>query len=896
VRRERGSRLGTCAAALALCLALVAAVVPGGSAAAAAGDVTTEGYNTLRDNWDAAEPALAPSAVTSPSFGRLFSTQLVGAVYAQPLLVAGKVIVTTEQANAYAVNATSGAIEWSRSFGTPVRAATIGCSDLVPYLGSTSTPVIDPATGTIYLTTRLQTGQGLSGAHWYLQALSATTGKEVAGFPVEINGTPANTPGVPFNESFAMQRPGLLLLNGSVYAAFASNCDITPYRGIVAAFNARTGALTSMWSDESGVGTDENSEAGIWQSGAGLVSDAPRRIILASGNGVSPQPAPSNSPPATLSESVMALSVGTGGKLTPTQFFSPSNAPTLDQNDEDLGSGGPIALPGEFFGTTAHPRLVVEIGKDGRVFLLDSEDMGGFRQGPGRSDAVLQKLGPFNGVWGHPAAYGGEGGWVYVLESAGGGFLRALKYGLNGEGVPRLASAGTSSESFGYTSGSPLVTSSGTTPGSAVVWVVYVNGPGGGGAQLRAYAALPTSGTLALLRALPIGSASKFSVATAAAGRVYVGTRNGRLLAFGSSAAAPVQAPPLDAGSVSVGQSRTLTLPLAAAHNLTITGPVTVSGEEAAPATPARTAAHAARGPTPSAGVRRSPGRAPKRRKPRSSGTVRVAAGVFSVQQPPAGTALAAGATLSLQVTFTPAHPGPVVGLLSIPTSAGTETVSISGYGSAPGLLVSPAVLDFGSIETNAGGRSLSFTISNSGERPETITGYGEPGLPYALSGLPPIGTALAPQQAVTASVAFDPASAGSFPSALQVSTDAGAVALPLSGAAVTGVARLAVSRTVDAGTVPLGQSRTVTFDVGNTGTVPLTITRAIAPIGAFSSQVPMPEGIIIPPETFLHQTITFRPTRAGPASGVYRFNSNSGQGPVTVTLTGTGVGSARRR
>ena len=99
----------------------------------------------------------------------------------------------------------------------------------------------------------------------------------------------------------------------------------------------------TMWSDEAGVGTGEDSQAGIWQSGGGLVSDIPGRIILATGNGVSPQPAKAGEPPATLSESVVGLTVEPGGQLKATQFFAPSNAPELDENDEDLGSGGPAA-------------------------------------------------------------------------------------------------------------------------------------------------------------------------------------------------------------------------------------------------------------------------------------------------------------------------------------------------------------------------------------------------------------------------------------------------------------------------------------------------------------------------------------------------------------------------
>ena len=341
-------------AALALLGALAISGLP--AQAGESPGVTTAGYGKLRDDWDASEPALSPSAVRSASFGELFSTKVRGSIYSQPLVYGGDVIVTTEEARAYAVNATTGKIVWERSFGRPFTARTIGCSDLTPDLGSTSTPVIDPSTGIVYLTTRVEEGgSGLAHAHWKLQAVSAASGAEISGYPVSIAGTPSNTPEVPFNERYSQQRPALLLLEGVVYIAFASDCDITPYRGVVVGVSTTKHEVTTMWSAEAGAGTGEDSQAGIWQSGGGLVSDIPGRIILTTGNGVSPQPAPSDEPPQTLSESVVGLTVQPDGKLEPSQFSAPSNAPELDSFDEDLGSGGPIALPGEFFGTRAIP-------------------------------------------------------------------------------------------------------------------------------------------------------------------------------------------------------------------------------------------------------------------------------------------------------------------------------------------------------------------------------------------------------------------------------------------------------------------------------------------------------------------------------------------------------------
>ena len=217
-----------------------------------------------------------------------------------------------------------------------------------PDIGSTSTPVVNPATGIIYLTTRTETGKGGLASPLELQALSSSTGKEAAGFPVTITGTPYNTPGVPFNQAYALQRTALLLLDGTVYMGFASDCDFTPYRGIVVGVSTTTHAITTMWSDESGIGTNQNSQAGIWQSGGGLVSDETVPDRPDHEQRSAPQPAPSNKPPKTLSESVIGLTVGSNGRITPTQFFAPSNAANLDAQRRGLGrrwSHGPAHHP-----------------------------------------------------------------------------------------------------------------------------------------------------------------------------------------------------------------------------------------------------------------------------------------------------------------------------------------------------------------------------------------------------------------------------------------------------------------------------------------------------------------------------------------------------------------------
>ena len=187
-------------------------------------------------------PASRPSAVSAADFGQLFSTTVNGQVYAQPIVVAGTVIAVTENNWVYGLNAATGAITWSRSVGPAWPASAIGCGDLVPNIGITSTPVYDPATSAVYFTAKVNDGPDADHPHFYLHAINPATGVERSGWPVTIQGSPSNDPANTFNPKTAAQRPGLLLLDGVVYAGFASHCDYGPYVGYVAGVRTTTPA------------------------------------------------------------------------------------------------------------------------------------------------------------------------------------------------------------------------------------------------------------------------------------------------------------------------------------------------------------------------------------------------------------------------------------------------------------------------------------------------------------------------------------------------------------------------------------------------------------------------------------------------------------------------------
>ena len=172
--------------------------------------------------------------------------------------------------------------------------------------------------------------------------------------------------------------------------------------------------------------------------------------------------------------------------------------------------------------------VLVEQGKDGRVFLLNRDNLGGRSQGAGGTDNAVGVLGPYQGQWGHPAVWGGDGGYVYMVGAYGP--LRAFRSGTTGAGQPALVDAGATRATFGYTTGSPIVTSNGTASGSATIWMVSASGPTGASGTLHAFNAVPDgTGAIKELYTAPIGVASKFEVPLSYNGRIYVGSRDGSI-------------------------------------------------------------------------------------------------------------------------------------------------------------------------------------------------------------------------------------------------------------------------------------------------------------------------------------------------------------------------------
>jgi hypothetical protein len=827
-----------------LLLAAVAACAP------ALGVEITNSGDDLRTGWYPDEPSITPQLVSGGTFGQLWSAPVEGQVYGQPLLDDGTLFVATEKNKVYGLDPTTGALKWSQplSLGTPWNPNDIGCGDLTPSIGVTATPVIDPASNIAYLTHKTYVSGSSGPARWYMDAVDVATGTEEPGFPVQLDGTAQNAPAQTFQATTELQRPGLLLMEGVVYAAFGSSCDIAPWQGWV--FGVSTaGAVKARWvADASGNG------AGIWQSGAGLTSDAPGSILLGTGNGGAPStPTPGNTPPANLGESIVRLRVQADGTLKPTDFFAPFDAESLDSWDADFASGGVTGLPEAYFGTLATPHLAVAVGKDGYVYLLNRDELGGIGQGLSGADKVVQRIGPYGGVWSRPGVWPGEGGWVYIPTASGGssssgssGNLRVYQYGLSGTGTPTLSLQGTSSDAFGFSSSAPVITSDGTTAGSALVWIVWAPNGGGVGAQLRAYDPIPVGGQPVLRYSAPVGTSAKFAIPGVGAGRLYVGTRDGHVLAFGSPVTPVLSGSATAFGTTTVGESTEKTVTLTATEDLTLSS--------------------------------------------LESSSTQFTIGTPSIPLP---ATLSTGQTIEVPITFSPTATGPLAATLTAKTSSGkTATFALSGSGQAASakLEVTPPLVTFGG--TTVGGHlSAGATFRNVGGTPLTIETVHLPGAPFGAEGVPAAGSKIEPGHSLTITVTFDPTAPGTFSDQIGLDSSGGNGAIGLSGSAGLPGALQISSETNDYGEVLVGKSASKSFTITNTGGTNVTITKSKPPVGgAFTATTSLPEGTTIEPGEVVTETVTFTPAGAGAASGVWEINGEDATGLHEVRFSGTGT------
>jgi len=492
--------------------------------------VTTSRNDNSRDGQNLSETVLTPGNVNVNSFGKLFSQAVDGYAYAQPLYVPNVVIngtahnvvfVATEHDTVYAFDADSNtggnaSPLWKTSFINPGHGVTtassndVGCDDIVPEIGITGTPVIDIAAGSIFLIAKTkENGKFVQRLH----ALDITTGKERSGSPVVIKakvrgaGDGSNNGVLTFNPLRQAQRAGLLLQNGTLFIVWASHCDNQPYHGWLISYDSTTLAQKGVWNT-----TPNGGLGGVWQGGTGLAADSNSSLYFATGNGSYDH----NQNGFDLSDTIVKVGQRTNGALQLMDYFTPYNQDYLAANDMDLGSGGVLLLPDQGAGAP-HRHLLVSVGKEGSIYLIDRDHMG--RYNTNDNSQIVQDLeNAIGGVWATPA-------WWNNNLYFGGIFDNLRQFSFDpGTGLMSTTSVFESPESFAFPGPVPTISANGAN--NAILWILQTDDFGAGSSVLRAYDANNVSSEFYnsgqnFNRDNP-GGAVKFTVPTVVNGKVYV--------------------------------------------------------------------------------------------------------------------------------------------------------------------------------------------------------------------------------------------------------------------------------------------------------------------------------------------------------------------------------------
>ena len=442
------------------------------------------------------------AATVHPDSG--FGGTVKGNIYAQPLYwrgaeaARGLVIVATESNNVYALNATTGTVIWRVSLGPSVANSELPCGNIDP-VGVTGTPVIDRATGTLYVAAMVDRR---AGPQHLVTALSVHTGATLPGWPINVRGAAA-AKGIAFSPSVQEQRSALSFVDGKLYVGFGGHFgDCNPYHGWVVGFDPAGPSLFGAWSTRA-------SKGGIWAPG-GLASKG-ERLYAATGN---TEGAASWGDGEAIIRVPLALTHPTG----PAHYFTPSNWQALDDADLDLGGTGPLPIDVPTGGTPAE--FVLALGKDGNAYLLDRGNLGGI------GGALVSATVSPNPIRTAPAAYETSTGTLVAIAA------RGSNCGSSGNGLTMLRITAVPSPAIGTAwcaglngQGAPIVTTSDGTQ-NPIVWVTGAEGDN----QLHGFNA--TTGAVVF-----DGSGSQmsglrhFGTIMAAEGRLYIAADN-RIYAF----------------------------------------------------------------------------------------------------------------------------------------------------------------------------------------------------------------------------------------------------------------------------------------------------------------------------------------------------------------------------
>ncbi|ROV94426.1 hypothetical protein VSDG_05914 [Cytospora chrysosperma] len=898
-----------------------------------------------------------PAMIKGGSFGQLWRyktpayTSGSGAeqFYAKPLVYTpgsyGRQIILafSEQNRLFALDAVNGSLLSFRDMNDegegPFSVSEFDgdCNDISDTIGITGTPIIDDSTETVYFWAKsYSTGKtsGLYNGAYRFHAVDAVTLEERSGYPVLLDGHQADNDATRyFQGGIQLQRTALNLLNGVVYAGFGGHCDLYNYTGWLVGMSASDGHFVTAYATSAGPGAPavpSTSGSGVWMSGAILSSDQSNRFFFSTGNGYTStingaSPASGRVTLATLSEAIVNMGINSDGTLYQQDYFEPSAYASMDGADRDVGSGGVALLP---FSGGGVEKVAVACGKNGQCFVMDANNLGGYKNGANQGDNILQTITPPSGaaMFATVSCYPLEGGYMYISPS--GAPIYAYALGYDSSGRPQFSYAGeTAASTTGRVAISgTVVTSLGGQEGSGILWIVDPD------MGIGAYEAVPNNGVLTPITLPASGLVSKFQRLVFGDGRYYT-TSSGYVLAYGSPVTLPLNCTgPLDFGEVSIGSSET--------ESLTCTALIDTTLE-----------------------------------------SMTIGSTYYKVTESPTLPAsLTTGQSFVLSVTFnlteysadgssgTKLSPGVKSGALTITTKnsvadyAATQPISLTGEAvtNAPYPSVNPLQVDFSPVVvTNtsngpSGGTSEStFVLANLGEAAMQISGYGytttdptdddtifynittddngrdvlDSDGHFTSSSLPALQTTMAAGTSVVITVDFSTDAIGSYFTILVIWTTGGMVYVTLEASAASEPTAMVYyssseggwnlipnspdtdedwTYAIDFGTGPGGTDQTIEILIANTGGSDLIITKSKAPEGTYLAATnpdgDLAEGLAISPGSNATATVYFEPPKAQLNSlaityaGAWTLNVNDLTWGVHVlnftgTIEGTQVG-----
>ncbi|KAH7403338.1 hypothetical protein BKA64DRAFT_706835 [Cadophora sp. MPI-SDFR-AT-0126] len=813
-----------------------------------------------------------PNIVDSSAFGQIWKVAFnpKEQFYAKPLtytpLAGGPqlLFMASSQNWIRTLNAKTGALVNSRQVHTPFLQSDIGCADIPDTIGIIGTPVIDPATDTVYFfaktyipNLRVPGNTGTPNGVYYFHAVNINTLADVYP-PVLIDGSVAdNDPRKYFHGGVILQRPSLTQIGSVVYGAFGGHCDLFNYTGIVIGVDVNKAKIVTQFAVESGPLTAQTNnllqgggggEAGIWMSGMSPATDG-QRLFVVSGNGVGHEnfgaPASGSSGCRTLGESAINLAVdsSTGG-LTLADYFQPYDYINMDGNDQDFGAGGLVLLDPATFSGGAVDKMAVTAGKNGKIYLLSTNNLGGYKLGAGQTDGIIQTISTGKSVFGAAGSYPLQGGYIYVTPVGYPTYIYQL--GFTSGGVPQFSKVAETNEiSAGRVGvGVPTITSLNGQPGTAILWMTDPD------AGIRAWYAVPENGIMKSIPMPQIGGANKFQRPAFGDGRVYTTDSNGVLYCLGSPVNLPLNCTsPVDFGEVALGAKATRVVNCTAIAAIT-----SLDGLDTGNDYFKASNANLPKGP------------------------------------------LAVGAKFSIPVTWdltnvqivsndNASYSNVVPGIKSTPLTLFT-TNAVSGFATLfpislvgtqvstkPFLAVTPSTVDFGGIIVLAPDgikpNSGVVTIANKGLSPLTILGYAytndklqnsptyvnstikngkwDMGPGFSAVTLPAIGSKIAANKAISVDAAFFPITGtGLYNTYWQVWSDGGTASITLEASASTApVANFSISNghggwlpqtslLMDFGKVAPGSSSSREIRLCNNGGSSLQISKSKPPYGVF--------------------------------------------------------------